>query len=426
MLCSEEYRDIEEKVLRGERLSRADGIRLFHCRDIAWLGALADTVRRRKCGDVVYYNVNCHVNLTNICTSRCKFCAFGRDEGDAGAYAMTKAQAIAVVRDAMRCPGGAYYRVNHRQVRDMHAALAEVGILYVTLMVHDGWFEPGPGTTTISYSDGGKSKSLKLPIITRKGHADGGHAVAIVGYAEQGFIIQNSWGPGWGAGGFALLPYEDYMLHATDVWVAQLGVPVSVDVWAEEEKKNDKVSEGAARALPAMTLDSLRPYVIDVGNNGELSGNGDYWTTPEDLKRLVTQDIPATTKAWPTRRVMLYLHGGLNDEKSAAKRVAAMRGPCLANEIYPLHVMWETGFMESLKSYFGDWFTNADKLSGRSLIDSVGVAPFTAACEALAAQYGERFAPPALLIADSRGINFLIRDRYALDPVSRKMLDRFL
>ncbi len=104
MLCSEEYRDIEEKVLRGERLSREDGIRLFHCRDIAWLGALADTVRRRKCGDVVYYNVNCHVNLTNICTSRCKFCSFGRDAEDAGAYAMTKAQAIAVVEDAMRDP----------------------------------------------------------------------------------------------------------------------------------------------------------------------------------------------------------------------------------------------------------------------------------------------------------------------------------
>ncbi len=66
MLCSEEYRDIEEKVLRGERLSREDGIRLFHCRDIAWLGALADTVRRRKCGDVVYYNVNCHVNLIPV------------------------------------------------------------------------------------------------------------------------------------------------------------------------------------------------------------------------------------------------------------------------------------------------------------------------------------------------------------------------
>ena len=284
----------------------------------------------------------------------------------------TKHMTQAMVREAMKCPGGAYYRVNHRQVRDMHAALAEVGILYATLMVHDGWFEPGPATAAISYQDGGRRKTLKLPIITRKGRADGGHAIAIVGYAEQGFIIQNSWGPGWGKGGFALLPYEDYMLHATDVWVAQLGVPVSVDVWAGEEATNATISEGAARALPALTLDSLRPYVIDVGNNGELSGSGDYWTTPDDLQRLVTEDIPNATQGWAKRRVMLYLHGGLNDEKSSAKRVAAMRGPCLANQIYPLHVMWETGFTESLSSYFGDWFSHADKLSGRSLLDSVG------------------------------------------------------
>jgi hypothetical protein len=284
----------------------------------------------------------------------------------------TRHMTQAVAKDAMKCPGGAYYRVNHRQVRDMHAALTEVGILYATLMVHDGWFEPGPATTTIEYVDAGKKKSIKLPIITRKGRADGGHAIAIVGYAEHGFIIQNSWGPSWGNGGFALLPYEDYMLHATDVWVAQLGVPVSVDVWAEEEKKNDTISEGASRALPALTLDSLRPYVINVGNNGELSGNGDYWTTPDDLERLVTEEIPKATQHWKKRRVMLYLHGGLNNEKAAAKRVASMRGACLSNEIYPLHVMWETGFMESLTSYFSDWFTNADKLSGRSLLDSVG------------------------------------------------------
>ena len=104
MLATREYQDIEEKVMRGERLTREDGIRLFHCHDLAWLGALADHVRREKCGDIVYYNVNCHVNLTNICTSHCKFCAFGRDADEKGAYAMTKAQAIAVVEDAMRDP----------------------------------------------------------------------------------------------------------------------------------------------------------------------------------------------------------------------------------------------------------------------------------------------------------------------------------
>ena len=104
MLATREYQDIESKVMRGERLTREDGIRLFQCHDLAWLGALADHVRREKCGDIVYYNVNCHVNLTNICTSHCKFCAFGRDADEKGASAMTKAQAIAVVEDAMRDP----------------------------------------------------------------------------------------------------------------------------------------------------------------------------------------------------------------------------------------------------------------------------------------------------------------------------------
>jgi aminodeoxyfutalosine synthase len=98
------YTAIETKIMKSERLSREDGIRLFQCSDIAWLGAMADYVRRKKCGNIVYYNVNCHVNLTNICTSRCKFCAFGRDKNDPGAYAMTKEQAIAVVRDAMKNP----------------------------------------------------------------------------------------------------------------------------------------------------------------------------------------------------------------------------------------------------------------------------------------------------------------------------------
>lgn len=104
MLASKDFEDIEEKILQGQRLSREDGIRLFKCHDLAWLGAMADHARQKKCGDIVYYNVNCHVNLTNICTSHCKFCAFGRDSNDTGAYEMTKQQALAVVADAMQDP----------------------------------------------------------------------------------------------------------------------------------------------------------------------------------------------------------------------------------------------------------------------------------------------------------------------------------
>ena len=104
MYSSEDYKDIEAKIFAGERLTREDGLRLLACRDIAWLGSMADYVRKKKCGDIVYYNVNCHVNLTNICTSKCKFCAFGKDKDAPGAYAMSVEEAVAKVQEAMQDP----------------------------------------------------------------------------------------------------------------------------------------------------------------------------------------------------------------------------------------------------------------------------------------------------------------------------------
>jgi aminodeoxyfutalosine synthase len=133
LFTNEEYKDIENKILNGERLSREDGIRLFHCKDIAWLGAMADYVRKKKCGDIVYYNVNCHVNLTNICTSRCKFCAFGRDEDMPGAYAMTVEQAKDVVRDAMKDPNLAGLHV----VSGLHPTWSFDDYLKILQDIHD-------------------------------------------------------------------------------------------------------------------------------------------------------------------------------------------------------------------------------------------------------------------------------------------------
>ncbi|MBQ4404068.1 MAG: aminofutalosine synthase MqnE [Selenomonadaceae bacterium] len=104
MFVRGELEKIERKVLNGKRLSREDGEILFACNELTWLGALADYVRKKICGDLVYYNVNCHVNLTNICTSRCKFCAFGRGVDDKKAYAMTIADAIKLVTEASRDP----------------------------------------------------------------------------------------------------------------------------------------------------------------------------------------------------------------------------------------------------------------------------------------------------------------------------------
>jgi len=267
----------------------------------------------------------------------------------------------AVSEESQGTPGGAYFRVMHREVRDMHAALNEVGILYVTLMVHAGWNQPGPATTVISTGEADNPQEITLPIIERQGRADGGHAVAIVGYTRDGFIIQNSWGPGWGANGFALLPYEDYTLHATDVWVAQLGVPISVNLWAQGLADT---GAGRQRATQMIPLSEIRPYVIDVGNNGELSSSGQYWTTEDDLRRLINEVIPERTAGWKKKRIMLYLHGGLNDEQGVAQRIVAFRDVLLENEIYPLHIMWESGHVEVLNQMLSDLFTDVDERAG--------------------------------------------------------------
>ena len=104
MFVTGELNKIERKIFSGERLNRADGEFLFNCNELSWLGALADYVRKKICGDFVRYNVNCHVNLTNICRARCKFCAFGRNSDDFGAYSMTIDDAINLVTAANRDP----------------------------------------------------------------------------------------------------------------------------------------------------------------------------------------------------------------------------------------------------------------------------------------------------------------------------------
>ncbi len=86
--------EIEQKVRRGERLTADDGLALYACPDLLWLGRLARLAQRRVSGDYVYFNVNRHLNLTNICKAKCAFCSFRRDEGEAGAYTMTVEEAV--------------------------------------------------------------------------------------------------------------------------------------------------------------------------------------------------------------------------------------------------------------------------------------------------------------------------------------------
>jgi aminodeoxyfutalosine synthase len=84
---------IAEKVLAGERLDFNDGLVLYGSSDVLAVGWLANHVRERMHGDVTYFNVNRHINYTNVCVANCRLCAFGRKKGDPAGYTMSLQEA---------------------------------------------------------------------------------------------------------------------------------------------------------------------------------------------------------------------------------------------------------------------------------------------------------------------------------------------
>ena len=86
--------ELTEKIESRERLTRQDGEDLYASTDLAWLGRLAHGVRTEKNGDTVYFNVNRHLNLTNVCTASCAYCSFQRKPGQKDAYTMRVEEAV--------------------------------------------------------------------------------------------------------------------------------------------------------------------------------------------------------------------------------------------------------------------------------------------------------------------------------------------
>jgi aminodeoxyfutalosine synthase len=89
---------IENKVFSGKRLTDEDALTLFQSDDIFTIGRLASYAASIKNGGNVYFIRNRHINPTNICVNRCKFCAFSRSKGDKGAYELTVKEIIKKLR----------------------------------------------------------------------------------------------------------------------------------------------------------------------------------------------------------------------------------------------------------------------------------------------------------------------------------------
>jgi aminodeoxyfutalosine synthase len=84
-----ELSSIIEKVQACEELDFEDGILLMKSKNLSLIGALADYARKKTVGERVMFVTNCHINYTNICISKCRFCAYFREEGQKGAFTLT-------------------------------------------------------------------------------------------------------------------------------------------------------------------------------------------------------------------------------------------------------------------------------------------------------------------------------------------------
>jgi aminodeoxyfutalosine synthase len=91
---------IAEKVRGGVPLDAQDGLFLYQYPDLLAVGGLANEVREALHGDDTFFNVNFHINPTNVCVADCKFCSFARLEPDApAAYTMSVDEVCQKLRD---------------------------------------------------------------------------------------------------------------------------------------------------------------------------------------------------------------------------------------------------------------------------------------------------------------------------------------
>ena len=147
-----QLKSIRDKVEAGERLSLDDGLLLYEpTTPLHQVGELANLVRERKNGRAAYYNINTHLNPTNVCVYRCTFCAFRSDLRDPKGYVMSDEQILARGQEAvdngcteMHIVGGLHHQKGYEWyvnlVRILHEAYPELHLKAWT-GVEINWFE---------------------------------------------------------------------------------------------------------------------------------------------------------------------------------------------------------------------------------------------------------------------------------------------
>jgi hypothetical protein len=286
--------------------------------------------------------------------------------------------------DSMRRPLGAYYRMSLDVESDLQCALMDVGVLYASALTHAAW-----DALNMDVALDPATTPDEIPVIEcLKGDDDGGHAFAIVGYTNKGFIVHNSWGPKWGRGGFAILTYSDWRQNAMDCWVMQLGVVTlehqavaqasSLRLVGEDETKPRRISGSPAVVISSnaeLANHEISPFVIDMQNEVRLSDRGRFRTDPKDLTFLLQHHLlNEACVRWgigknDTIDVAIYAHGGLVGEEAAAHSARQWIPLLYSNRIFPIYLMWETDGLSTVFNLVEDAIRGDEERAAANWID---------------------------------------------------------
>jgi hypothetical protein len=171
--------------------------------------------------------------------------------------------------------------------------------------------------------------------------------------------VQNSWGKKWGAGGFAVLTYADWLAHGMDAWVIAMGVAGVVAGRLASGKKTPGKSAAIQGNAQWWDEDKAYQHSIVLGNNGRVNHYlpRDAVNMTLQYQACVAPDEWFRQQADKKKRLVVYVHGGLNSEESAIKRARVMGRYFLQNGCYPLFMVWKSGMLESFTDILQDAIT---------------------------------------------------------------------
>ena len=253
---------------------------------------------------------------------------------------------------------GVYYRIDLKSITDMQAAIQAVGAIYVSAFTHKGWDK-------VSSTSKPPLSHDHLPVIAFDGRPSqiDGHAFAMVGFNSRGFVIQNSWGKDFGAGGFAVLTYADWLTNGMDAWVVAMGVPGVVVGRVSNRALGGMQGSAAARGVDTSAWwseDKAYQHSVVLGNDGRIK----RYQTEDETTRTLLYQVAVMPDQWfrtlpaaAPKRLVIYAHGGLNSEDDAIKRARAMGRHFLGNDCYPLFLVWKTGLCESIGNIVSQTFS---------------------------------------------------------------------